>query len=100
MMGLIENPHMWDDLLRLGADSLRKLGPDDRLVGSARLSIKHGGEPRTIAKAIRKGFQYENSDDGTRRVRRVYQEKGLAGALEEICGLSPDEPLYAMVLNA
>ncbi len=100
MMSLIENSYMWDDLLRLGADSLRKLGPDDRLVGSAKLSIKHGGTPATIAKAIRMGFLYENSDEGTQRVRRVYQEKGLEGALTEICGLSPDEPLYQMVLNA
>jgi len=90
---------MWDDLLRLGADSLRKLGPDDRLVGSAKLAIKHGGQPLTIARAIRMGFLYENSDEGTQRVRRVYQEKGLTGALTEICGLSPDEPLYQMVLK-
>lgn len=99
MMGLIENPYMWDDLLRLGADSLRKLGPDDRLVGAARLSLKHGGRPEAIAKAIRMGFLYENGDEGTQRVRRVYREKGLKGALEEICGLSPDEPLHQMVLK-
>lgn len=99
MMGLIENPHMWDDLMRLGADSFRKLGPDDRLVGPARLSIKHGGRPATIARAIRMGFLYENGDEGTQRARRVVQEKGLALALKEICGLSEDEPLYAMVLN-
>jgi mannitol-1-phosphate 5-dehydrogenase len=99
MMGLIENPYMWDDLLRLGADSLRKLGPDDRLVGAAKLSLKHGGKPETIAKAIRMGFLYENADEGTQRVRRVYQQKGLAGALQEISGLSSDEPLYQMVLK-
>ncbi len=100
MMGLIKNPHMTDDLIRLGADSLRKLGPDDRLVGAARLSIKHGGHPATIARAIRRGFLYENGDEGTQRVRAVYREKGLPGALAEICGLSPDEPLYDMVLKA
>lgn len=99
MMGLIENPYMWDDLLRLGADSLRKLGPDDRLVGSARLCLKHGGRPMTIARAIRMGFLYENADEGTQRVRRVYQEKGLGPALKEICGLDEHEPLYEMILN-
>jgi mannitol-1-phosphate 5-dehydrogenase len=99
MMGLIENPYMWDDLLRLGADSLRKLGPDDRLVGSAKLCLKHGGNPVIIARAIRMGFLYENADEGTQRVRRVVQEKGLAQALKEICGLEEDEPLYNLVLN-
>ena len=99
MMGLIENPHMWDDLLRLGADSLRKLGPDDRLVGSARLSLKHGGMPVTIARAIRMGFLYENADEGTQRVRRAYQDNGLEAALKEICGLDEAEPLYEMVLK-
>ncbi len=100
MMGLIKNRHVGDDLLRLGADSLRKLGPDDRLVGAARLSIKHGGAPTVIARAIRMGFLYENADEGTRHVRRVYAQKGLEGALVEICGLSPEEPLYRMILEA
>jgi mannitol-1-phosphate 5-dehydrogenase len=99
MMGLIRNPHMADDLIRLGADSLRKLGPDDRLTGAARLSIKHGGKPVTFARAIRMGFLYENADEGTQRVRRVYREKGLAGALSEISGLDPDEPLTHLVLQ-
>ena len=45
-------------------------------------------------------YLYENGDEGTQRVRAVYREKGLPGALTEICGLSPDEPLYDMVLKA
>ena len=69
-------------------------------MGAARLSIKHGGHPATIARAIRRGFLCENGDEGTQRVRAVYREKGLPGALTEICGLSPDEPLYDMVLKA
>jgi mannitol-1-phosphate 5-dehydrogenase len=99
MMGLIENPYMEDDLIRLGADSLRKLGPDDRLVGAARLSIKYGGQPKAIANAIRMGFLYENADEGTQTVRRAYRDLGLSGALQKISGLSPDEPLYRMVLD-
>ena len=100
ILRLIENPFMRDDLLRLGADSLRKLSPDDRLVGAARLSLKHGGTPRVIARAIAMGYLYENGDEGTRTVRRAWAEKGLAGALTEISGLSPDEPLYPLVLGA
>jgi mannitol-1-phosphate 5-dehydrogenase len=100
MMALIANRHVGDDLMRLGADSLRKLGPDDRLVGAARLAIKHAGRPETIARAIRMGFEYENADEGTQTVRRIYAQKGLQGALLEVCGLTTDEPLYDMIQDA
>ena len=53
IVSLLENPYIKDDLQRLGADTRRKLGAYDRLVGPARLSVKHGRAPYALSRAIR-----------------------------------------------
>lgn len=97
---MLENPYINDQLQRLGADTQRKLSWDDRVVGVARLCLKHGGRPETLARAIRAGFSYQNDDPGTQTVLSCVRDKGLEGALREICGLSPEDTLYQMVMSA
>ena len=99
VISLLMNPYINDALQRLGADTRRKLGRHDRLTGPAALCLEAGGVPRAIAKAIRAGFTYENDDPGTRAVRSAMNEHGLAAAITEICGLTPEHPLYNMILN-
>lgn len=100
VVSLLENPHIVDQLERLGADSLRKLSESDRLVGAARLCLKHGGRPEAIARAICAGFFYEHDDAGTRAVRRAVREQGLAAAVQAVCGLPPSDALHSMILRA
>ena len=100
VMKLLENPYIRDDLPRLGADSRRKLGKSDRLVGPARLCMKYGGRPEVLCQAIRAGYEYEHDDDGTKAVRALVAEKGLGEALRQISGLEESDPLYDMILNS
>ena len=99
VISLLLNPYIDDVLQRLGADTRRKLGRLDRLVGPAALCIEAGGTPSAIAKAIRAGFTYENDDPGTRAVRSLAQERGLSAAVSEICGLTAEHPLYNMIVK-
>ena len=99
ILSLLENPYIEDGLQRLGADSRRKLGPYDRLVGPARLCMKHGKAPESLAKAIYAGFRYENDDDGTRDVRTFVRQNGISAAAEKYCGLLPDSELYHLIVN-
>ncbi len=94
---LLENPYIEDALCRLGADSRRKLGGDDRLCGPARLCRQAGGSPVNLALAIRAGFEYENDDEGTREVRAFYKANGLEAALQRYCGLRPGDGLFELV---
>ena len=94
IIALLENPYIEDDLQRLGADSRRKLGAFDRLVGPARLCFEAGKMPVNIVKAIRAGFEYDNPDEGTQEVRRFYLKNGLAASLQKYCGLMPGGGLY------
>lgn len=99
VISLLMNPYIDDVLQRLGADTRRKLGRLDRLVGPAALCIEAGGTPHAMAKAIHAGFFYENDDPGTRAVRSIAQERGLSAAVKEICGLTAEHPLYHMIIN-
>ncbi|MDL2206673.1 hypothetical protein LJC33_07180, partial [Eubacteriales bacterium OttesenSCG-928-N13] len=98
-ISLLENPYISDDLVRLGSDTRRKLGHDDRLVGSALLSMKHGGNPTTIAHAIRRGFDYQGDDEGTLWVQQIVRDEGLIEALRRVSGIEEGTPLYDMVME-
>lgn len=100
IIALLDNPYMEDGLQRLGADSRRKLGHSDRLVGPALLALEAGKEPVCLAKAIRAGFAYTNEDEGTRAVRSFYEARGLSAALTEFCGLSESHPLHRLVTGS
>jgi mannitol-1-phosphate 5-dehydrogenase len=49
IMRRFENAALADPVLRVGRDPLRKLGPEDRLVGAARLAREAGVAPRRLA---------------------------------------------------
>ena len=99
VISLLLNPYIDDMLQRLGADTRRKLGRYDRLVGPALLCLEAGRAPRAIAKAIRAGFTYENDDPGTRAVRSLTIEQGLTAAAIGTCGLTAEHPLLKMIVN-
>ena len=97
ILGLLENPYIEDNLQRLGADSRRKLGAYDRLVGPARLCAKHGKPPVRLAKAIAGGYSYENDDPGTHAVRGFVRAHGFEAALAEFSDLHPGDGIYEYV---
>jgi len=77
------NRALADPVSRLARDPLRKLGPQDRLVGAARLAERHGIVPDGIAWGIAAALLYDNPDDA------------LAVELQK--KVRPDEPLGEMV---
>lgn len=49
LIGRMANPHLQDAVARVGRDPARKLGWDDRLVGTMRLALAHGIVPHRFA---------------------------------------------------
>ena len=89
-----------DNIERNARDPMRKLGPDDRLVGSARLVEQYGIVPEGLATAIAAALYYENPDDPSAvELQRIRSEVGSEGALERICKIQPGERLYRLVLE-
>jgi mannitol-1-phosphate 5-dehydrogenase len=95
------NKALGDTLYRLGRDPLRKLSPEDRLVGAARLVEEVGNVPRYLPKAIAAGFRFHHPDDAiSTELKMIINSIGIDGAIENISGISPDETLGKQVLQA
>jgi mannitol-1-phosphate 5-dehydrogenase len=94
----LKNPIIKDTLERLGSDSRRKLGRNDRLVGPALLSRKHGAAiPLFLAQAIAYGFKFQQSKDpGTQAVQSFVKEHGIEQAIRTICGIHEKELILSI----
>lgn len=95
---------------RLAQDPLRKLSPDDRLVGAARLCEKHGVFPAYMAVGIAAGYYScaagcaagcavlaEGNDPEALALREMIRQKGIDAVITEVSGIRPEEPLFAFV---
>jgi mannitol-1-phosphate 5-dehydrogenase len=92
------NQALADTIKRVARDPLRKLKPEERLVGACRLIEKYGGDPARVSLGISAGLLYEEeSDESSQGLQNLLRQKGMAGVLQEICGLEPQENLYRLV---
>jgi mannitol-1-phosphate 5-dehydrogenase len=91
-----------NDLIeRNAADTRRKVGKDERLVGPALLCLNHGRMPYAYAKAIAAAYHYDGSaDDGTKEVQRAIREEGLEGAVKKLSSIDESSALYYLVIDA
>lgn len=94
------NPLIVDPLTRHARDPMRKLGPRDRLIGPARLCIKHGITPKALVRTIVAALRYDSPSDPTApELQSLIADDGVGGALTAVCELDPDEPLYQLILE-
>jgi mannitol-1-phosphate 5-dehydrogenase len=68
---LMANPHVGDRVERLVRDPLRKLSREERLTGAALLALKHGAEPRALARVI--AYALHSLRLGPEQVRQACQ---------------------------
>ncbi|MGM9928750.1 MAG: mannitol dehydrogenase [Bacillus sp. (in: firmicutes)] len=95
-----QNKAIVDKLTRHAADPIRKIGPNDRLVAPARLCLKHGIRPDAIAFVLAAALYFDNPEDpSAMKLKELRKKKGIPYILEHISELSPEEPLYQMVLD-
>lgn len=88
-----------DPLTRQLADPIRKLGPNDRLVGAGLAALEAGVEPDAIAIGIAAALRHRNPDDPSAvRLAELIAAKGEAGALAEITGLPEDHELIRLAI--
>lgn len=95
------NPALNDTVLRVGRDPIRKLRPEDRLVGAALTCLDWGVMPKQIAAGIAAALRYDVPDDpASQRIQAVVRETGIGQALFEFTGQRPDSELGRLVLEA
>jgi mannitol-1-phosphate 5-dehydrogenase len=94
------NRRLSDTVERVGRDPIRKLGPDDRLVGAARLAEAHGIEPHGLALGIAAALCFDaESDPRAIELRDMVRTKGLGGTLEAVSGIREGERLFHLVVR-
>lgn len=100
LISRFSNVALGDQVSRVGGDPLRKLGPEDRLVGGAKLCLEYGIFPGRLCGAIAAALKFDPPGDPTApKVRELVRTKGVAGALREISGLAEDSEITREVLK-
>ena len=93
-----QNKALKDTVARVGADPVRKLRRNDRIVGAALFAIEQGIDPAPIVKGIVAALHFDRAEDATApEVQKALKEQGIGYVLEHYMGLSPEEGLYEMI---
>lgn len=84
----IQDPHLDDPIARVAREPLRKLRPEDRLVGAYRLLVEQGEDPTPFRKAILAALAYSDPQDPeAQQLQQWIRERGADWVLKEWCGL-------------
>ena len=87
-----------DTLERNARDPIRKLGPNDRLVGSARLCLEEGVKPEALSVSIAAAIYYHSpSDPIAVDLENMRKTKGVDYVLEHVCQIDPNGELALLV---
>jgi mannitol-1-phosphate 5-dehydrogenase len=101
LLARYRNRALADQVVRVAADPLRKLGPGDRLVGAARLCVDEGVEPVHVLRGVRAALAYDHPGDPSAvRLQQMLAERGRTYVLNEVCGLEESDPLFERLLEA
>ena len=87
-----------DFIERNARDPIRKLGPDDRLVGSARLVLEYGIIPENLCIAIAAAIYYYNeTDEFAVKLKEIREGQGIDAVIRDVCKLDPDGTLGLLI---
>jgi mannitol-1-phosphate 5-dehydrogenase len=85
------NEALADPIDRVGRDTERKLGPDDRIAGALELCREQGIPCPSILTGLAAGLLFDGDDPGTSRVRTLVETEGVPATLARIAGVTdPD----------
>lgn len=88
-----------DFILRNARDPIRKLGPEDRLVGPSLMALKYGVEPSGLATGIAAALFFDNkNDESAVRLKSIRLTKGIEYILDSICCLG-DYPAFKKLIH-
>jgi len=94
----LQDRNIVDYIERNARDPMRKLGKDDRLVGSARLCLEYGIKPESLAVAIACAMHYdEPTDEFAVKLGEIRTQEGYDAILEKVCSLDPNGELGMLV---
>jgi mannitol-1-phosphate 5-dehydrogenase len=101
ILARFDNAALDDPIARVARDPLRKLNPQDRLVGAARLASRAGVTPTSLATAVAAALLYSDPADAESvTVRRELDSIGVHRALERFSGIGHRSAFGRLVVAA
>jgi mannitol-1-phosphate 5-dehydrogenase len=95
-----KNRNLGDTVYRVAREPLRKLSPQDRLIGGARLALSEGFLPKCIARGVAAALKYDYPQDKeAKEMQNIISQHGYEEILSKVCGLEEGDILYEMVLS-
>jgi len=96
-----QNKALKDTVSRVGADPVRKLRRNDRIVGAALFAMEQGVDAAPILRGIIAGLKFDREGDPTAsEIQAALKGQGIDYVIEHYMGLSKEEPLFAMIKEA
>ncbi|MBA4603803.1 mannitol-1-phosphate 5-dehydrogenase [Thermoactinomyces mirandus] len=95
------NPHISDEVTRVGRSPIRKLGPNDRLVSPARQYMKYvGKQPVYLAKAIAAALLYDfEQDPDAVTIQKNIRQDGLESTIQHYTQIPSDSDLMKLIIQ-
>ena len=98
LLSRFENKLLGDTIERVGKDTKRKLGENDRFVGAIRLCEKHGIKPMNILAGLAAGLHFAPvADESSCEIAADAKANGALHALSTYCGIGEDEAVASTV---
>jgi mannitol-1-phosphate 5-dehydrogenase len=95
-----ENAELGDTVARVGKDPIRKLRPEDRLVGAALTCLDWDVEPANIVRGIAAALRFDPPDDAAAAtVQQAIRDESLGAALLRFTGQRSDSELGRRIIN-
>jgi len=92
------NPVLQDTLIRIGADPIRKLGREDRLVGPALICRGNGILPYFLSKVIACAFLFDQPEDkACQKIKKYIKVQGISETIAKYCGLEKEKDLVSLI---
>ena len=96
----LQDRNIVDYIERNARDPMRKLGPDDRLVGSARMCMEYDVQPDSLAIAIACAMHYnEPTDEFALQLKDIRETGGYIAILQNVCHVVPESKLGLLILE-
>lgn len=95
------NPMIMDTVFRVARDPIRKLGPNDRLIGSAKLCTENKVFPENIAYVCGAAFNYDFSGDETAvELRYMIEKNGIEKTVEMVSEINSQNDFGRKIIES
>ncbi|WP_046213756.1 mannitol-1-phosphate 5-dehydrogenase [Paenibacillus wulumuqiensis] len=96
-----KNPYIRDEVIRVGREPLRKLGPADRLIGPANMAAELGLGRDHLLQGAAAAFLYDNSNDPqSAELQARIQSDGIGPVVSDVTGFAKDSEDYNKIMAA